>query len=403
MKNTLRKVLLNTYLSLFIFCMINREFLLFGIDLRFVMVPLGVWLIGIYIVANKGKICIKLNENYKQFNYLILFYSWILISNISWIWNGLPMNQTKFINEIILILNIFISIIVIRLYENEISSLYIKKNIIFSCLILVISMILVVMGFTAEQISASKDAPIMYETGGGVTHTNLFGWNFRPSGYASDPNYATLLMIIACACVKNLNTTKIKKIIYMTPFFLGIALAFSKTTLIATFFSMIYIVFLRGIVKNKKTSIFLSKILLIIVIIVSVSAPFVSELGNILPQTMTTRLIMWKSAMNLFCKSPLIGSGIVSARSFFSIKNWFVQTHNTYLQVLSETGLIGMILFYLLMVNTLKRNYNNTTNFFITIAFFIFMVDFETIAMQFFTYVVLLCQVGSEEGKDDKQ
>ena len=95
MKNNIKQFLLNAYLSLFIFCMINREFLLFGLDLRFILVPLGLLLIGVYIILNRGKIYFTHNKNYKQFNYLILFYLWVFISNISWLWNGLPMNQEK--------------------------------------------------------------------------------------------------------------------------------------------------------------------------------------------------------------------------------------------------------------------------------------------------------------------
>ena len=136
MKINAKKFLLNTYLSLFIFCMINREFLLFGIDLRFVVFPLGILLIISNIISNRGILRVRRNKNYNQFNYLMLFYFWTFICNISWIWNGLPMDTTKFINELILIMNIFISIIVIRLYEDNISSSYIKKNIVISSLVL---------------------------------------------------------------------------------------------------------------------------------------------------------------------------------------------------------------------------------------------------------------------------
>ena len=165
----------------------------------------------------------------------------------------------------------------------------------------------------------------------------------------------------------------------------------------AVFFTIVYIFFLRAIIKNKAASILLTEVLLALFIILSALAPFISELRNILPATMTTRLSMWESAVRLFLRSPLIGSGITGARSFFSINHWFVQTHDTYLQILSETGTIGIVLFFLLMSNTMKRNYDNAIDFFITIVFMIFMIDFESIALQFFLYVVLLCQIGRKE------
>ncbi len=404
MKINIKKVLLNVYISLFIFCMINREFLLFGLDLRFILVPLGILLIGVYILTDRGVTRIKHGTNFKQFKLLILFYLWVFLSNISWIWNGLPMDQTKLINELILLANVFISIIVIMLYESEITSSYINKNIVISGLILVISIVLVGMGFTAEQLSSSVNEPIKYETANGIVHTNLFGWNFRPAGYASDPNYATLLMLIACACVMKLTMTKIKKAILIFPFLLGIALAFSKTILAATFFAILFIGFLKYIIKNKEKAIQLTKILLILLIIISVATPFISELRNILPQTLTTRLFLWENAVKLFVESPLIGNGITSFRSYLFIDyNWFVQAHNTYVQILSETGIVGIVLFYFLMSNTIKNNYNNVNDFFMTIVFMMFLLTNESIALQFFLYVMLFCQIGRKENLDDSE
>lgn len=402
-KINITQMVLNTYLSLFIFSMINKEFLLFGMDLRFIMLPLGFILILINVISNKGKIHIRHDLNYKKFNYLIIFYIWVFISNISWIWNRLPMDQTKFVNEIILLINVFISVIVIYIYEERITPSYINKNVIFSCLILFMSMVLVSSGLDANAISMTPTEPYMYRTGHGVTHTNLFGWDFRPSGYASDPNYATLLLIIACFSVIKLNTKRILKILLLIPFIIAISMAFSKTTLLASAFAIIYVIFVKYIIKNKKMINIMNKLLLIVVIIISMSAPFISLLTEILPKTMTIRLIMWEEAMELFARSPIVGSGITSFRSYFSIEHWFVQTHSTYLQIISETGLIGIMLFYLVMTATLKNSMKDTRNFFIVVVFIIFMVNFETIALQFFIFVILLSQINEHKEKIDKE
>ena len=44
-KNKMIKILYNIYTFLFIFTMINREFLFFGLDLRFIVLPLGTILV----------------------------------------------------------------------------------------------------------------------------------------------------------------------------------------------------------------------------------------------------------------------------------------------------------------------------------------------------------------------
>ena len=403
MKVKINDILFKFYISLFIFCMINREFLLFGLDLRFILLPLGFFLIFINIIINRGKIIIKKDENFKKYKYLIIFYIWIFISNVSWLWNGIEINQTKFINENILLINIFISAVVIILYKEKITMSYINKNIVFSTLILVFSMILVSLGFDAKSISASTDVSLIYKSGEEVTHTNLFGWNFRPAGYASDPNYATLLLFIASVSTLKLNASKLKKIILLIPFIIGICMAFSKTVIIAGLFAIIYILFAKYIIKNKRKIYILSGVLLISMILISIISPFIPILREILPNTLTIRLVMWEDAVRLFAQSPIIGNGITSFRSFFAIEHWFVQSHNTYLQILSETGIVGIILFYLLMINTLKNSLKDSKNFFITIVFIIFMLDFETIALQFIMYIIVLSQIESIDCKKKKK
>ncbi len=400
MKKNYKLTLLNIYLFLFIFTMINREFLFWGVDLRFVLLPLGIILL-IYGVLKREYKSSKINSSWKL---ICLFYIWIFISNISWLWNGFEINSIKFLNEMILIINVFVSILNIWIYKSMIKSEYINKCIIFSCLVLVLSMILVSCGFTAKQISASPDQPYKYtSTEIDSGHRNIYGWNFRPAGYASDPNYATMLLLFGLIATLKSKYKKISKIIFLIVFLMAIGMSFSKTLVLACCFGFLYLLFVR-IMKKHPSIIKATNVLLILGIVISALAvPKISWIKSYMPYTMKTRFVMWNSANELFEKSPIIGSGITSFRSYFSEKQWYVQSHNTYWQVLSELGIIGILILCFIFYKLLNDRKNNPLNFFITVVFLIFMFDFETIALQFIVYILCLCSLEEKSQKKGKK
>lgn len=395
-KINLIKALLNLYLFLFIFTMINREFRAFGIDIRFFYLPIGIFLICYGVLHKK---ITKTNANTKKYANIIIFYIWVLISNISWIWNGLEISFNFFINEIILLLNVLICIIVLWQYNSDVTQRFINKCIVFSVCILALSMILVSIGYSAEQIFASSDEPLIYYSNVNLEHNNLLGWNYRPAGYASDPNYATLLLLIGCISTLKLKSNKTIKSVIL--FYLGfcMALSCSKTIIVALFLGLIYI----GIVKIFRDRTKFINFLIIAVLILSVIIiPNINSILRILPTTMSIRISMWDEAFDLFLKSPILGNGITSFRSYYEISHWYVQCHCTYLQVLSETGIIGIVLLTRIIYNLLKERKYNVINLFITFVYLIFMLDFETIALQFVVYLFCMCDIGGKKNEKEK-
>lgn len=401
MKNVYKNILLNFYFFLFIFTMVNREYLFFGLDLRFVMLPLGFMLFGYGIIKREYK---KNRTVDKGMKFICLFYAWVFISNLSWLWNGLDINLSKFINEMILLINVFVSILNIRIYKSEIKIEFIHKCMIFSCLILTLSMTLVSLGFTPEQISASLDEPYKYvSTEIDSGHRNIYGWNFRPAGYASDPNYATILLVIGCAALLKSKVHNQYKFFLLSIFLFAIGMSFSKTTMLACVLSMLYLIFVKFMKKYPRIIKLANFFLVFGIIAVAIMIPKVPYIKEHMPYTMSTRITMWESASVLFERSPMIGNGITSFRSYFAQDHWYVQVHNTYWQILSELGIIGILLFGLIFYTLLNDRKNRKIDLFITVVFLVFMLDFETIALQFIVYILGLCFLESLNKKKGKK
>lgn len=62
------------------------------------------------------------------------------------------------------------------------------------------------------------------------------------------------------------------------------------------------------------------------------------------------RLILWENAIEAWKSSPLLGQGLGGMYRLHG-----KATHNTYLELLSETGLVGMLLFLSFLIRMLRR------------------------------------------------
>ncbi len=400
-KNKIIKILYNIYAFLFIFTMINREFLLFGLDLRFILVPLGLILLVFSIFVKQEK-----PDYYDKYGkLLIIFYIYVFFTNISWLWNGIDINKTKFINEIILLINVFISILVFYRYKSYVKQNQLNIFIVISALLLIISMILVSCGFKLKDISGSPDVAYMYvQSEGAPGHKNIFGGGFRPAGYASDPNYATLLLVIACIATIKLNTKKIYKIPLLITFLIGIGLACSKTILAACILGILVTLAYKLIKPNKKIVKVFNITFVASIIIVNMFIGRIPNIKEYLPSTLTTRFFMWNSSEELFKKSPIIGNGITSFRSYFKMeKNWYVHCHSTYWQILSELGIIGILLYASILYKLLNNNDKNKLNYFMIFVYIIYAMTYETIAMQFIAYLLYIMHINNEEKKNGRK
>ena len=73
------------------------------------------------------------------------------------------------------------------------------------------------------------------------------------------------------------------------------------------------------------------------------------------------RLELWGQALNSFGNNPLFGIGL---KKIFSLIG--MDVHNTYLQILAETGIIGFVFFILGLIQILKKSVKKVKNVFAT-------------------------------------
>jgi O-antigen ligase len=89
--------------------------------------------------------------------------------------------------------------------------------------------------------------------------------------------------------------------------------------------------------------------------------------------SLITRVFIWHTALNAFRKNPLTGIGIYTfpyvSRNYYTIPkllyNRYVKNvtpHETYLTVLTETGILGFVGFFYLLFNMIRLNYRNLKN-----------------------------------------
>lgn len=402
MKLNLYKILFELYSFLFIYTMINREFLFFGIDLRFIILIIGIILLFFALVTkNKSnkKLPICANKIYKV---LFILFFWSLLSNISWLWNGLEKFPKEIINQNILILNNFFAVIIFKKYYYCLEEERIKKNVIFSCIVLVISIVLTGLGLSLSQISGSDARSIVHASISAAEHKNIFGGNFRLAGYAEDPNYASIFLVLGSITSLQLYCKNRTKYFLCALFLLAFCFSCSKTILLSFFLGIIYLIFIYFF-RRKGFPKILNLLFSIFIISLIIFLPVSRLLST--HTTMATRFKMWNMAKELFLSSPIIGNGINAFKSYINSNYnglWYVQCHSTYWQLLSETGLVGFLIFINLMVKCLN-NYNLTKyNKYLLFIFFVFIINFETIQLQVFVYIIFIISLfgrnNAEEG-----
>lgn len=394
------QVILNFYTFLFVFTMFNKEFVLFGLDLRFIQLPLGAIILFVNFFLPQHKPTAKKNDSIGKA--LIAFYLFAFFSNIAWLWNGLEPQFNKLINEIILLSNTLISLLVFYYNRGSLNSRLLNTSTIISCCVLSMSIFLVHQGFSLKQISGSPDVDYIYKSSTGISHINAFGENFRCAGYASDPNYATILLLIGIICTAFSKKSKLFKIPLLFLFTIAIGLSFSKTIILSIIPCALYVWWCHHAKVSTITKLRINRIFIICIVVLIFLIPFATSIISSFPVTLGTRFSMWKVASEVFSANPIIGGGITSFRSAYAVNHWYVQAHSTYWQILSEMGLVGIILYYRAVLKSLNCTTKSSSTYFLTLIFAIWIITCETIALPFGIYIYYLLNLQPTASKSRK-
>jgi putative inorganic carbon (hco3(-)) transporter len=70
-----------------------------------------------------------------------------------------------------------------------------------------------------------------------------------------------------------------------------------------------------------------------------------------------TRVNLWEEAMQIYDTNPLVGAGFFTY-AYTSHYNGYKDTHNLYVKVLVETGVVGILLFLWLLIKTFTSGYH---------------------------------------------
>jgi O-antigen ligase len=153
----------------------------------------------------------------------------------------------------------------------------------------------------------------------------------------------------------------------------GIALLLTQSRggLLAFVAILLVHVFLSA--PDRKTRIRQVALVLIVCMLAAALAGFFFQrLGEIDDFTTVSRLAIWAGAFTVFARSPLLGTGFGNLRTLMGgllnlPDGWTGDAHNLYLELLAETGLIGFMVFGLLIVLALRtalRQLRRTENHF---------------------------------------
>ena len=103
--------------------------------------------------------------------------------------------------------------------------------------------------------------------------------------------------------------------------------------------------------------------------------------------TLSTRTIIWNTAFNAFLLRPIWGWGAVYGKELFG----FQTTHNRYLNILFTQGIVGMVLF-LLMIMLVSKSLQDRNNYIVRIMlalFFCVFIMFQAETMSDYLFYIM--------------
>lgn len=361
----------HVYGFLFVFTSICRQFLFAKVlDLRYLTLFLGIFLILRYFLhtGQFTKIVIK-----KCDIGLILYYIFAVVSNLKWFSNRLTFNEEGFKKLLVLMLFNVCGILTFGLCLNFYNNYLVWRWIHFSCIVLSVSMIAAYLGVDMVAIwgTGRKGANLISESTN-LTR-NILGQNIRAAGYAEDPNYATLFMLLGIISTFVICKNVFHKIVSTSLFLLGIILANSNTVIISILVATI-VVFIIYRVNRSEKPIILGLFFTLMILVFFL--PYF-RIGDSLT-TLHSRYDMWNNAMALFLMNPLLGNGWTAFRSFHT---WYVHCHNTYWEILCENGIFALFFYLSYYYRTIIQS-EIALNKYILIVYFIFCMMFDMSYMQ---------------------
>lgn len=380
MSSYIRKYkIFDIYLFLFIFTMLNREFLFFGVDPRYLLFIMSA---GLICFGLKNVKSIAISKIEKLF---IVFYLFLFSSNAFFLINGKPVVLSELISLNLLHINNFLLLITFIFYKKEITK---KKIILYykiAILFLILSFIFVLLNIRIPSIFCGTEHVAVY----GVDQMNLYGQPFRIAGFAEDANYA-FLFFFSFIIILFEDGFNLYNVILAGLSIIGMGFSFSKTQVIMLVPTVIlYFVYKNIDFSENKKNVLLFAFVTCVFILPFVMLKF-NVLGNMI--TMANRYSLWQTAIQLLKKNYYFPVGLGGFRYYnFAMADWLVQSHSTYVQIITELGVICALLYIVIAYENLKKI--NNSYFIVLLNFLFFSLTSETLYLQFFIFAMYILNI----------
>lgn len=312
-------------------------FFLFGVSFFIVLInPLG-WTLFYYssplhipfVLINSKKFFYKIQ---RPAFYFLLFVAYSLVSYLCIShYKGANTKVLRYVYEVIVFW------ILLKSYMPLKRVILLNKFYIFSCLTIVLKMVLQRDGIHEEN---------------GIRYT-IF--NFLKY---MDPNFLSALFILPCVLLFSQIISKKATMctyVVLLSFLVAVFMTGSRGGLLAIMLGC-GIEFLR--IKNPKIKL-LSIFLVFVGIIVSlkVAADKIDRFTNLMDGSNVLRFHLWYTALKIFLSSPIIGRG---ANSMIALGPSFgvrinIMVHNAFLEILADYGICGFLLWVAPFIHILKK------------------------------------------------
>lgn len=300
----------------------------------------GISFVGFLLQSKKIERKTKKGVNL-VFVFGLLFIIWMFISNPQAAWGGGGRNWVFTFGQLF----------VLMLLSSALLDTTGKQH----TLMWVFSLVAIISAFYAIQ-------------SGNLGQTDSLSTN--ASGYSDNANAAARMFTVAMVFLSYLRTQKNKPIVNalvtvgIVVTYVGVFFTASRTGMVLLFISQALLFFFQSSGKQRTRLIFLSIIGVVFLWFFASNAFALAQ--TILPSvtqgsdTMGMRYSLWKAGWRMFLDKPLTGVGIgnfIGLLQFYGaglpfLANKISWAHNTYVQILSETGIVGFLMFMGMFVAT---------------------------------------------------
>lgn len=364
------------FASLFIIALFNRELTPFGVDLRFIVLAIG-GALGVANVVNLFGDKKSWRQAISGADKLVLAFMIVsLLVNVAWLWNGLSMHQQPFMAVLSACAYHLIVYLLMVINRRYISWRAISCLLLVSGLILLISMLISYAGLDLKMFGSSYPGGYIDRLSSSLISPMRYG------GYAQDPNYASLFMVIwaATAVYSYVKTRHIWQLLVVPLALFGLLLSASKAILL-----VLPLAALMAFVRPNKVSASLKYGLLVGGFLLTIVAALLNlRVDGV--QTLNTRISLWHAATPALEASPIIGNGLTAARSAAAETKWYVQSHSSVIQILLDMGILGLSLIGLSLRRNLFSPHKLTV--FLTVVFMAHFLSHETIYQSYFLFII---------------